>query len=73
MMSLSSAGTDLAEALPALVKAGAPFIGRESGLPQHVAESLVPPGKVEIGPAKVEEYLPTLSAQPADSGQVRKH
>lgn len=72
MMSLASAGTDLTESLPALVKAGAPFFGRESGLPRHVAAPLVPPGKVAIGPAKVEEYLPTLSAQPPDSGPPRK-
>ncbi len=73
MMSLASAGTDLAESLPALVKAGAPFFGRESGLPQHIAESLVPPGKVEIGPAKVEEYLPTLAAESRDAGPATKH
>jgi hypothetical protein len=40
------------------------FFGRETGLPQHVAEPLVPPGKVEIGPAKVEGYLPAISASP---------
>ena len=73
MMSLASAGTDLAESLPALVKAGAPFFGRESGLPQHIAESLVPPGKVEIGPAKVEEYLPALAAESRDAGPATKH
>ena len=52
------------ESIGALVKAGAPYFGRESELPQHVAEPLVPAGKVEIGPAKVEEILPTADAPP---------
>jgi hypothetical protein len=69
MMSLPASGTDLTESLPALVKAGAPYFGRESGLPRHVVEPLVPPGRVEIGPAKVEEYLPTIVARPADANQ----
>lgn len=73
MMSLPAAGTDLTESLPALVKAGAPYFGRESGLPQHVVEPLVPPGKVEIGPAKVEEYLPTIVARPAKPGATTSH
>jgi len=64
MMSLDSTGTNLAESLPALVTAGAPFLGRETGLPQQVVEPLVPPGKVEIGPTKFEEYLPTVRAEP---------
>jgi hypothetical protein len=63
-MSLPTYGTDLAESLPALMKAGAPFFGRETGLPQHVTQPLVPPGKVEIGPAKFEEYLPVIPAAP---------
>jgi hypothetical protein len=67
MMSLPSAGTSLEESVPALVKAGAPFFGRETGLPQHVVEPLVPPGKVEIGPTKVEEYLPAPLASGRDS------
>jgi len=72
MMSLPTYGTDLAESLPALVQAGAPYFGRETGLPQHVAEPLVPPGKVEIGPTKVEEYLPAGAVPPAVPGPPKK-
>jgi len=72
MMSLPTAGTDLAESLPALVQAGAPYFGRETGLPQHVAETLVPPGKVEIGPTRVEGYLPAGAAAPAAPGPPKK-
>lgn len=64
MMSLPTNGTDLTESLPALVQAGVPYFGRETGLPRHVIEPLVPPGRVEIGPAKVEGYLPAVAVPP---------
>jgi hypothetical protein len=64
MMSLPTLGTDLDESLPALVTAGAPYFGRETGLPQHVTEPLVPPGKVEIGPTRMEGFLPAAGAAP---------
>lgn len=55
-MSLPSDGTDLAEALPALVTAGAPFLGRETLAPERVTKPLGRQGSVKLGEPEFEEF-----------------
>lgn len=57
-MSTRSAGVAMAEALPTLLRGGAPYFARDLGEMQAVREPLVPEGRVEVGTPKVEEFLP---------------
>ncbi len=57
-LSTRSVGVAMAEALPALLRGGAPYLGRNLEDTQFVREPVVPEGRVEIGTPKLEEFLP---------------
>jgi hypothetical protein len=57
-MSTRSPGASMAEALPTLLRGGAPYFARDLTEMQTVREPLVPEGRVEVGTPKVEEFLP---------------
>jgi hypothetical protein len=52
-----SQGIHLMEAIPALVKGGAPFFGRETKEPQRVPVPLLRDGKVELGETEMKEFI----------------
>jgi hypothetical protein len=57
-MSTRSAGASMVEALPTLLRGGAPYFGRDLADTQYANEPLVREGRVEVGTPKVEEFLP---------------
>jgi hypothetical protein len=58
-MSLPSDGSDLAEAIPALVSAGAPFLGKETKVPERVTKPLGRQGSVKLGEIQIVEFPDT--------------
>ena len=58
-MSTRSAGVAMDEALPALIRSGAPYFGRNLDEPQYLDTPEVPAGHVAIGEPKVLAYPPT--------------
>ncbi len=57
-LSTRSAGAAMREALPTLLRGGAPYFGRNVGETEYVSEPLVRPGQVHVGTPQVAEYLP---------------
>lgn len=57
-MSTRSAGAAMAEALPTLLRGGAPYFGRNLTDTQFATEPLVPEGRAEVGTPKAEGFLP---------------
>ena len=57
-VSTRSAGAAMAEALPTLLRGGAPYFGRDLADTQYATEPLVPEGRAEVGTPKAEEFLP---------------
>jgi hypothetical protein len=58
-MSVPSRRVTMAQVIPALIKAGAPFIGRETKLPQRIDVPAIRGGQVEVGtPEVVREPAP---------------
>jgi hypothetical protein len=57
-MSARSAGVAMADALPALLRSGAPYFGQNLRDPQYVNTPEVREGRVEVGVPRVVDYLP---------------
>lgn len=63
-MSVDSTGIAMADSLPALVVAGAPFLGRDMSEAATLVRRIQRNGEVKLGPLDVKGYLdPTLPAQ----------
>ena len=63
-MSTPSTGLTMADVVPALIKSGGPFFGRETLRPAWVDTPIVRAGKVEIGPATVVPDAPAKKSEP---------
>jgi hypothetical protein len=63
-LSTRAAGVAMDEALPALLRGGAPYLGRNLTDTQYVREPVVPAGRVEVGAPKVEAFLPPPETAP---------
>jgi hypothetical protein len=57
-MSTRSAGVSMAEALPTLVRGGAPYFGRDLTNTQYVTEPLVREGQAAVGAPAAEAFVP---------------
>lgn len=60
-MSMPADGSDLTDAIPALLSAGAPFLGKETVAPERVTRPLGRQGSVKLGEAQFEEFPDTKS------------
>lgn len=57
-LSTLSVGASMSQALPALLRGGASYFGRNFAKPQTVNEPIVPAGHVHVGTPTVEAFLP---------------
>jgi hypothetical protein len=55
-LSTPSAGVDLDQVLPILIKAGGPMFGKETIRPELVTLPTTPEGKVEVGTPRLKEF-----------------
>jgi hypothetical protein len=62
-MSVRAQGLTLAEVVPALIKSGEAFFGRETLRPEHLAMPVTPEGRVEVGTPRV------VTNPPAQEGE----
>ncbi len=64
-MSTPSAGISLDDVASALITTGAPFFGRETARPMVKSTSILPRGKVEMGPLETKELFENPEAPSA--------